>query len=161
MSMTLDLLLFVEPYQVARLYERGICQFSWFEIPILNIRQISLSVGGCAFFDWPVGIGPPSLKYSNTLHVKFGVSTSEIIIDSCIFKSLFTTVHLQSVSLKPSRPTILYFVLYIVFEQTFRFAYLRRGEGGFLMDVGTSLYSMEGQIILLLSWVYLHMSMIL
>ncbi len=77
---------------------------------------MSLSVAGCAFCDWPVGIGLPSLKYSNTLHAKF-----------------------VCVSLKPSRPTILYFVLYIVFEWTFRFAYLRRGEDGFLMNVGTSL----------------------
>ncbi len=29
-----------------------------------------------------------------TLYAKFGVNTLEIIIDSCVYKSLFTSVHL-------------------------------------------------------------------
>ncbi len=122
---------------------------------ILNTHQMSLSVAGCAFCDWPVSICPPSLKYSNTLHAKFGVSTL-VYINHCLL------LYICSVSLKPSRPTILYFVLYIVFQQSFSFTYLRRWEGGFLMDVGTSLNSMEGHVILLLlSLVYSHMPMIL
>ncbi len=89
---------------------------------------MSLSVADSEFCDRSVDIGLPSLKYSNALHAKFGISTSEIIIDSCVFQSLCTSVHLQSIYLKPSRPAFLYFVLYIVFKQLVGFAYLwKRG----------------------------------
>ncbi len=75
----------------------------------------------------------------------------KIIIYSCVFKSLFTSVNLKSVSLKPSTPPIWYFLLYIVFEQLFRFAYLQTRDWSLLMDNAT------GQdILLLLSSVYLQ-----
>ncbi len=115
---------------------------------ILWFHQVALSVAGSAFCDCQVDFGPPSLKYSNTLCVKFGVSTSEIIIDRCVFKSLFTSVHLQSISLKPLRSTILYFVLHIVIERLIRFVYLRTREGNLLMDHGTSFYLFQAQNIL-------------
>ncbi len=94
---------------------------SWFEIAIYT----SLGVTGSAFCDWQVDFAPPSLKYSNILDAKFGFGKSEIIINSWVFKSWFTSVYLQRVSLKSSRSTILYFILYIVFERLVGFAYLR------------------------------------
>ncbi len=91
-------------------------QYLYYPMNIINAYKL---------YEWSVSTN------SNTMHVKFGANTSQIPIDSCVFKALFTSVHLQSVSLKPSRPTILYFVLYIVLEQVVGFAYLRTREGGF------------------------------
>ncbi len=77
---------------------------------------MSLWIPHSPFWDWQVDFGPPSLKYSSTLHAQFGVSKQVIIIDSCVAKTWFTFTNLQSVSLKVPRPKILYFVLCFVFE---------------------------------------------
>ncbi len=77
---------------------------------------MSLWVPHCAFWNWQVNLGPPSLNYSYVLHAKYGVSKPNIIIYSCVFKSWFTFANLQSVSLKLARPQILHFVLHFVFE---------------------------------------------
>ncbi len=53
-----------------------------------------------------VDFGPPSLKYSYTLHAKVGVSKSVIIIKIVVYWNHgFTSVYLQSVALKSSRPS--------------------------------------------------------
>ncbi len=71
---------------------------------------MSLSVADSAFCHWSVYI----FEIFQYIACKIWVSTSEIkCIDSCVLKSLFTSVHLQSVSLKPSRPTILYFAFFL------------------------------------------------
>ncbi len=74
-----------------------------------------LSVAGCAFCDWPVGIGPPSLKYSNTLHAKFGVSTSGIIIDSAYLNHCLLLYICRVYLLNPQDQQfcILYCVVYL------------------------------------------------
>ncbi len=53
-----------------------------------------------------------------------------ICIDSCMFKSWFTSIYLRSVSRKVPRPTILYFVWYFVFKQSIKVVCLCiRGPG--------------------------------
>ncbi len=94
---------------------------------------MSLLVASSAFYDRQVDIDPPSLKYSYILHAKFGVGKSDIIINRCVLKSWLEYVYLQSVSLKNSRPTILYYISYIVFEWQVKFAYLWTGERVFFL----------------------------
>ncbi len=67
---------------------------------------MSLSVAGSALYDGQVDFSPPSLKDSYVLHTKLEVGKPVIIIDSCIFKSWFTTIYLQSVFLKLRQATI-------------------------------------------------------
>ncbi len=59
---------------------------------------MSIWVPHSAFWDWQLDFGLPYLKYSYTLHAKFGVSKPVIIIDSCVVKSWFTFANLQCLS---------------------------------------------------------------
>ncbi len=77
---------------------------------------MSLSVPHSAFWDWLVDFGPPSLKYSYTLHAKVVFSKPVIIFDSYMVMALFTFANLQSVSFKQPRPKKVYYILYFVFE---------------------------------------------
>ncbi len=64
---------------------------------------MSLWVSHHPFWGWQVDFGMSSLKYSYTLHGKFGVSKPVIIIDTCVVISWFTITNLESVSLKRSK----------------------------------------------------------
>ncbi len=74
---------------------------------------MSLWVPHSAFWDWQVDFVMPSLKYSYTLHAKFGVSKPVIVINRCVVKSCLL-LQICSVSLKLPRPKILY-LFHIVF----------------------------------------------
>ncbi len=77
---------------------------------------MSLYVPHGEYWNCQVDFGPPYLKYSYTLQAKFEVCKPVIIIKTCVVKSWFTFVNLQSESLKPPRPKAFYFILYFVFE---------------------------------------------
>ncbi len=54
---------------------------------VLGINQMSVWMPHSAFWDWQVNFGLPTLKYFYSLHLKFGVSKSGLIMDSCMGKS--------------------------------------------------------------------------
>ncbi len=85
-------------------------------------------------------------KILQKLHVKFGIGKSEIImVYFCIS---------ASASLKSSRPTIWYFILYIVFEWLVRFAYLRTRDDG--SQNKFVLIGRSGRIVIIVLGVFTH-----
>ncbi len=78
---------------------------------------MSLWVRHSAFWDWQVvDFGAPSLKYSYTLHGKFGVSKLVIIIDSCVvIKLWFTFANQQSVSQTAKAKQIVFCIIFLYY----------------------------------------------